>query len=163
MKGNLFIIPLTALLLCMAGCKSKEGAVTTAAFHTYETECLGKGTDGRQTLRVWASGSSRRDAVEQARKKAVSDVIFKGIQAGSGDCTAYPLLDSPTVRTQHQAYFDKFFSKGGDYRKFVTDPVGGNDATEKLQGDGTLTCGIVVIIDRSALRLKLETDGIIKK
>ena len=47
-------------------------------------ECMGVELDGSQTLRVWALGRNKVDALEQAKKNAVREVIFKGIRNGSG-------------------------------------------------------------------------------
>ena len=43
-----------------------------AQFEKFETECLGIEGDGSQTLRAWGTGRNRADAVEQAKKNAVT-------------------------------------------------------------------------------------------
>ena len=78
-KKSVLVIGISLILL--SGCASKK--ITTAAFHNYNTECMGKSMDGSQTLRVWASGRNRANAIEQAKKKAVYDVVFTGITSGS--------------------------------------------------------------------------------
>ena len=35
----------------------------------------------RRTLRAWGRGKNRTDAIEQAKKNAVRDVLFKGVAA----------------------------------------------------------------------------------
>ncbi len=152
---------ISALLL--GGCKSKETVTSTATYHSYETECLGKSMDGKQTLRVWASGRNKSDAVEQAEKRAVYDVVFTGISAGSGECNAYPVIDEPNARKKYEAYFDKFFADGGAYRKYVSTKGQPKIGTDKFQGKGNLMYGIVVTVNRSALRQRLELDNIIVK
>lgn len=163
MKKQLYLIAvITALIL--AGCKSKEAAtITTTAFHQYTTECLGKSMDGSQTLRVWASGRNRADAIEQAKKKAVYDMVFTGIQAGSGECNAYPIVDEANARKKYEDYFDLFFADGGAYSKYVSISNQKTSAMQRYQGDGTQTFGIVVTVNRSALRQRFVSDNIIVK
>lgn len=158
-KQLIFIAVMTLTLL--ASCKSKE--ITTAAFHDYTTECIGKSMDGTQTLKVWASGRNRADAIEQAKKKAVYDVVFAGIQAGGGECNAYPVIDEANARKKYEDYFDLFFADGGAYTQYVSMANQKTSAMQRHYGDGTQTFGIIVTVNRSALRQRFERDNIIVK
>lgn len=158
-KQLIFIAVMTLTLL--ASCKSKE--ITTAAFHDYTTECIGKSMDGTQTLRVWVSGRNRADAIEQAKKKAVYDVVFAGIQAGGGECNAYPVIDEANARKKYEDYFDLFFADGGAYTQYVSMASQKTSAMQRHYGDGTQTFGIIVTVNRSALRQRFERDNIIVK
>lgn len=159
MKKDLVFVSLIVLVL-FAGCKSKE---TTAAFHGYTTECLGIGMDGSQTLRVWASGRNKTDAIEQAKKKAVYDVVFSGIQAGNGGCNAYPVVDEANARKKYEEYFDLFFADNGAYTQYVSTSGQKKSAMQRFYGDGTQTLGLIVTVNRSALRQRFESDNIIVK
>lgn len=158
-KQLLYISVFVGMLLI--GCKSQK--VTTVAFHNYTTECLGKSMDGSQALRVWASGRNRANAIEQAKKKAVYDVVFTGIQAGSGECNAYPIVDEANARKKYEEYFDAFFADGGAYKKYVTSDNQKTSAMQRYYGDGTQTFSIIVSVNRSALRQRLISDNIIVK
>lgn len=150
-----------ALVVMLSACTSHH-TVTTVAFHNYATECLGKSMDGNQTLRVWAVGRNRTDAIEQAMKKAVYDVTFTGINAG-GECSAYPVVDEANARKKYEEYFDRFFADGGAYAKYVSIKDQKKSAMHKFQGDGNLMYGVIVVVNRSALRSRLVTDNIIVK
>ena len=158
-KQVLFIAAI--VLVVLSGCKSKE--VTTTAFHNYTTECLGKSMDGSQTLRVWASGRNRADAIEQAKKKAVYDLVFTGIQAGNGECNSYPIVDEANARKKYEDYFDTFFADGGAFLKYVSIANQKKSAMQRFLGDGTQTFGIIVTVNRSALRQRFVSDNIIVK
>ncbi len=160
MKKQLLFM-LAVALVVLTGCKSKE--VSTAAFQSYTTECLGKSMDGSQTLRVWASGRNRADAIEQAKKKAVYDIVFTGIQAGSGECNAYPIVDEANARKKYEDYFDLFFADGGAYKNYVSSTNQKKSAMQRHYGDGTQTFGIIVTVNRSALRQRFISDNIIVK
>ena len=147
------------VLMVLTGCKSKE--ITTTAFHNYSTECLGKSMDGNHTLRVWASGRNRADAIEQAKKKAVYDMVFTGIQSGSGECNAYPIVDEANARKKYEDYFDLFFADGGAYKNYVSSSNQKKSAIQRYYGDGTQTFGIIVTVNRSSLRQRFISDNII--
>lgn len=147
--------------MMLTACNSHH-AVTTA-FHSYTTECLGKSMDGTQTLRVWATGRNRADAIEQAQKKAVYDVTFTGINAGGGECNAYPVIDEANARKKYEDYFDRFFADGGAYSKYVSIENQKKSAMDRFRGDGNQMYGIIVVVNRSALRQRFINDNIIIK
>ena len=51
-------------------------AVQDVMAQSEQTECISVEQDGSQTLRVWGKGRNRVDAVEQAKKNAVYEVLF---------------------------------------------------------------------------------------
>lgn len=158
MKKYIFV--LTCLItVCLTGCKSR--VTSTVAYHNYTTECLGKSMDGTQTLRVWASGRNRTDAIEQAMKKAVYEVTFNGINAGGGECNAYPVVDEANARKKYEDYFDRFFANGGAYKQYVSIQNQKKSIMDKFRGDGTDLYGIIVVVDRPSLRQRYESDNII--
>lgn len=156
------VICASILVALLTACKSHYN-VTTTAFHSYTTECLGSGMDGTQTLRVWATGRNRRDAIEQAKKKAVYDVTFTGINAGGGECNAYPVVDEANARKKYEDYFDLFFADGGAYSQYVSSSDFNKSSMDKFKGDGMLMFGITVSVNRSALRQRFINDNIIVK
>lgn len=156
-----FLFAVAIMTIGLVGCKSKE--VTTVAFHSYTTECLGKNMDGSHTLRVWASGRNRADAIKQAQKKAVYDMVFTGISAGGSECNAYPIVDEANARKKYEKYFDIFFADGGDYSKYVSFANQKKSAIQRYYGDGTQTFGILVTVNRSGLSQRLVNDNIIVK
>ncbi len=157
---KLSVFALCISLIILSGCSSK---ITTAAFHNYNTECLGKSMDGTQTLRVWASGRNRTHAIEQAKKKAVYDVVFTGINAGSGECNAYPVIDEANARKKYEEYFDLFFTDGGAYSQYVSTENQKRSAIDQFKGDGTVMFGVIVTVNRSALYQRFVNDNIIVK
>jgi len=80
----------TVLLLMLTSISFSQKK--TAGYYNYKTECLGVELDGSQTLKAWGNGRNKADAVEQAKKNAVRDVIFKGIIEGKQDCNQKPLV-----------------------------------------------------------------------
>lgn len=104
------------LLLVLIGCSTKE----IASFHSFESECLGIELDGSETVRAWGKGKNRSDAIEQAKKNAVRDVLFKGIIAGSRECSIRPLLTEVNAQERYAHYFNAFFKDGGEYLNYIS-------------------------------------------
>lgn len=159
MKKEIILCLLAVMLIA---CNGKKAVTHTSSFYTPETECLGKSMDGTQTLRVWATGNDKKDAIKQAQKKAVYEVVFTGITAGVGDCNAYPVVDEANARQKYEDYFDGFFSDSGDYKKFVKIADDEKEAMSAYKSGGRENFGIIVSVDRAGLRKRLKNDGIIK-
>jgi len=132
------------------------------ALAQYETECLGVEGDGSQTLRAWGFGKNKKDALAQARKNAVYDVIFKGIRTGMAGCNTRPLVNEVNARERHEDYFDKFFVDGGEYMKYVSDADEKRSSKDKSKNKLGVRYGVTVRVLRSDLRAKLKADGLIQ-
>jgi len=145
------------LLIILVSCSPK---VIHSGYYSFETECLGVELDGSQTLKSWGRGKNRKDAVEQAKKNAVRDVIFNGIRKGSPDCNLKPLLTEANAHEKYEVYFNAFFADDGFYKNFVTNddraPVERHTAGEDI------VCGVTVRVLRSELKEQLKQDSILK-
>ena len=128
----------------------------------FETECLGVEGDGSQTLRAWGFGKNKHDALEQARKKAVSDVIFNGIKAGVAGCNTRPLITEINARERYEDYFDRFFADNGDYKKYVSDADEKRSSRDKSKSKLGVRYGVTVRVLRSELRVRLKADQLIQ-
>lgn len=111
------IVIAAMLVLLSAGIHAQVGNAARVGF---DTQCLGVEEDGTQTLRAWGFGKKKKDAVEQAMKNAVRDVLFKGIKEGMDGCNMRPMIAEVNARERHADYFNKFFADGGKYKRFVS-------------------------------------------
>ena len=138
-----------------------------AGSYTFESECMGVEMDGSQTLKAWGRGRNRIDAVEQSKKNAVRDVIFKGIRNGKSDCNQKPLLFEVNAIEKYEDYFNLFFTDKGAYKEFIS-PKDGNDwhiqvwKDRKQEGDQEMY-GTTVRVLRAQLKQKLISDNILKQ
>jgi hypothetical protein len=134
-------------------------------YNTYKTECLGVEGDGTQTLLTWGQGRNRFDAVEQAKKNAVRDVIFKGINYGKGACEVRPIVSEVNAEQKYEDYFVKFFADKGPYLSFVSmkDERIDDKITRDRQGASKdVTNSVVVMVNRYALKQRLTENNILK-
>ncbi len=157
---------LTAILLLItlsiSSCRTNTEIANEYAFTSFETECLGVELDGSQTLRAWGKGKNKADAIEQAKKNAVKDVIFKGITAGSGECNKRALILEVNAQEKYEYYFNIFFRDGGEYRNYVTSEDENRTSRIKAKNSTQENYGVVVRVKRSELRQRLIDDNIIK-
>lgn len=136
-----------------------------AGNYTYKTECLGVELDGSQTLKAWGNGRNRFDAIEQAKKNAVRDVLFLGISEGKSDCSNLPILLEVNINLNQEDYFNKFFIDGGEYKNYVSlkdERVGQKIKRDLKPARESVTQGVVLRVLRAKLKQKMIADGIIK-
>ncbi len=156
--NKLLIFAFAAILFASCGSTTKA-----TAYYTYNTQCLGTELDGSQTLLAWGEGRNRSDAIEQAKKNAVRDVIFKGIHAGKTECTQVPLVNTPNAQQRYEEYFNIFFADGGEYLKYVSmaDQKSGSKDKEAYQYGKKISVTVRVL--RFELKRRLQDDGILPR
>lgn len=147
----------------MWNCKPQK---RIAANYTFKTECLGVEGDGSQTVKSWGNGRNRADAIEQAYKTAVKDVLFTGISYGQSECNVKPVIFEVNAQERHEDYFNKFFADGGPYKEFVSEKDGSKYhievIKERKESGSQEKYGIVVRVLRAELIAKMKADGILK-
>ena len=137
-----------------------------AGNYAYKTECMGVELDGSQTLKAWGNGRNRSDAVDQAKKNAIRDVIFSGISEGKQECNVKPLIFEVNAQEKYEDYFNKFFADGGEFKNFISlrdERIFDKISRDKKKARESVTHGLIVRVLRTELKEKLIADGIIKK
>ncbi len=138
----------------------------TPGTFSHGTECVGVEGDGSQTVKAYGNGRHRWDALEQARKNAVRDVIFSGIRLGKPECEVKPLVNEVNAREKYEQYFNTFFTDGGPYQEYVS-TEDERHAQRVRRGktrsaDGAqVSHAFIVRILRNELKQRLVADGIL--
>lgn len=156
-------IALLALLLSASGLQAQK---KLAGNYGYKTECMGVEGDGSATVKAWGNGRNRSDAVEQAKKNAVRDVIFTGLLEGKQDCKQKPLIFEVNAEEKYEDYFNKFFADGGEFKNYISlrdERILDKLDRDRKRGRGSVTNGLILRVLRSELKAKLIADGIIKQ
>lgn len=143
--------------------------VLLAAFFTQEvvaqsleTECISVEQDGSQTLRVWGKGRNRSDALEQAKKDAVYQVLFQGVLKGNKGYNQRPIVTEVNARERYQDYFDIFFMDGGEYLKYVSMADRRLGTNKKVIVESQVWFCTTVRVLIPELKQRLKQDGILK-
>lgn len=135
----------------------------TVVAQSEKTECISVEQDGSQTLRVWGKGRNRIDAVEQAKKNAVYEVLFNGVQKGNTGYNVRPIITEVNARERYQEYFDIFFMDGGEYLKYISMADRRIGSTKKkVNGSSQVMYCVTVRVLIPELRQRLTQDGILK-
>jgi hypothetical protein len=125
---------------------------------------MGAELDGSQTLLASGKGRNRWDAVRQAEKNAVKDVLFYGICDGNG-CECRPVIGGVNDQLMRNSYFNNFFKDDGPFNDFVNhkdERLGKRIFRRIYRASSGVALNVIVRVDRVALTEKLKTDEIIK-
>lgn len=156
------IVVLAAIAMICSFCNPQKKITGN---YPKEPECMGVEMDGSQTLKTWGFGSSRTDAIEQAKKNAVRDVLFKGIRNGKNECDQRPLVAEVNAQEKYEDYFNNFFKDGGPYSKFVSmkdEPAIKIPAKYRNSATDGVEYGLIVRVLRADLKKQLLSDNILK-
>ena len=163
-KFQLKAIGIVLAVLSISACNPQK---RVAGYYNYETECLGVEMDGSQTVKGWGKGADKTDAVEQAKKNAVRDVLFKGVRNGKSECNQRPVVGAVNAQQNNEDYFNKFFADGGEYMNYVNykdQSTNQPTVSRNRKGAGEeVMYGIIIRVLRAELKNKMITDKIISE
>ena len=91
-------------------------------------------------------------------------MIFRGYEGNKkGLRPQKPLTNDPNLEQEKEVFFRDFFATGGKYLKFVSlTNDGAVAAGDRLKVGKEYKIGIVVSVQKDALRKDLESAGIIR-
>jgi hypothetical protein len=158
MKRNLLYISFAAALI-LASCAEQKQLNSS---YTYKTECLGVGFDGSQTVLAFSGLRNREDAIEEAKKVAVREVLFNGLREGKPDCDVKPILNEANAYANHQEYFNRFFNSAyKTFALYIEERVGQKAKKQQKLKEVPQSTGYVIKINRPQLKEKMIADGIL--
>ncbi|MCB0479922.1 MAG: hypothetical protein KDC83_00760 [Flavobacteriales bacterium] len=157
------MIAITCFTIDASAQKKKKADKAMHVFR-YEIECMGTGVQGTYLIKVWSYSKKATIAQEWSKKDAIHGVIFKGFAGANGCQSQKPLSRNPDLMQEQEAFFDEFFdTKTGGYRQFVNLTTDGVPSAGDVQKVGKeYKVGLVVSVNKDALRKYLEDKGIIK-
>lgn len=165
MKISLVLILLLSFSFNANAQRKKKIANKDTKAWRYDIECEGIAKQGSKLVKVWSYSKKPKFAIGQAMKNAVHGIVFKGYAGGGNGCTSFkPLVSKPGAENEHAAFFDTFFSDGGEFMKYVTAATDGNIAPgDRLKvSKREYKIGVVINVATDQLRKKLEAEGIIR-
>ena len=127
----------------------------TASYYGVETECLEDKLDGSFILQAWGKGSSKSEAIDQAKRNVLNDILFKGVNKG---CQLPPLIIEVNASKKYKSYVYSFFNS--DYKDFIS--IEKSPKSLKKTRKQT-SYGIKVRVKVEKMRQKLITDNILKQ
>lgn len=128
----------------------------------YEVVTLGVGTDGTKIFKIYVTEKNVKKAVALAKKAAVEVCIFRGLPS-AGTVSGTPALCSSSDEDRHAAFFEEFFTPGGQYLRYVNITSDGVIPDEdKIKVKGGYKVGLVVQVMYDNLRRDLQDAGIVR-
>ena len=158
MKRILFILS-ALLVVAAAGSCSKR----TTMSYDYAPKVMNMERDGSVTMRVWAEGRNRADAIEQAHKDALYEILFKGFNVqGQRPALTRALMLEANAEVKYRYFFNQFFADRGTYSRFVSreDTRGGTNVRERSRTQ--VRYEVTVRVLRSELEQYLIKEGILE-
>lgn len=139
------------------------GVRSTQAFYNYESRIISSELDGSYNIRAFGRGRNAVVAYDEARKQAVYDILFNGVQSSNSRISSLkPLMLEVNAKEKYEDYFNVFFADGGLYRKF-TNLHDTRIITENWHNDGLqVLVQVSITVDRKAIKQKLIDDNILK-
>ena len=157
MKLKKILLVMTMLLFGIQGLFAQSYGAQYTKMHVVNVEL-----DGSVTIQVSGQGRYQKDAMDQARKNAVYNVIFKGMKMeDQNSLIVRPLIYEVNAAEKYASFFNSFFADGGDYVNFVT--MSGTSTRTKNKKDNQVGWTTTVRVLRPQLETFLIERGIIKK
>lgn len=128
----------------------------------YEVITLGVGTDGTKIFKIYVTEKNVNRAIALAKKAAVEVCIFRGLPS-AGTVSGTPALCSSSDEDRHAAFFEEFFTPGGQYLRYVNITSDGFIPDEdKIKVKGGYKVGLTVQIMYDNLRKDLQNAGVVR-
>ncbi|TKC12827.1 hypothetical protein FA048_04210 [Pedobacter polaris] len=165
MKNNFLSLAVLATLLASTSCSTPKKVAGN--YYNHKTECLSVELDGTQIVNAWSNTAESITVIEQAKRNAINDVLFVGLLEGKNNCNVQPILAAANIKSNNEAYFNKFFAAGGPYINYVSvkdDKVEMAFWNEKDPEiiKKIINKGFILRLNRPALKEKMIADGILK-
>jgi hypothetical protein len=153
--------------LLFHGCRPTNKS--TSAFLPPTVDLIREEAGGDILIKVFASGATQAECIENAQYNAVREVVFRGIK-GARDQRALVLGANPEEK--YREYFSKFFAKDGPYKSYVflnnRGNIDKNDRFESASGRGRrnigskraerMSIGVEVTVKKEELKRELEKN-----
>lgn len=157
------LLTLTVLLLATQAifAQARRKADRETMEWRYDIECVGNGKEGTYAIKIWSYSKKANVAIEQAKKNAVHGILFKGYGGNDQGCVSQkPIATNPNIEQEKADFFAEFFEDGGKYMKYVSDAA--DAAPDRVKVGREYKVGIIVIVNKDALRKDMEQAGVIR-
>ena len=151
---------IAVIAMIFAGCGPKR----SQAYYDAPSQLLSANYDGSYVIRVQVRARNAAIAFTDGQRKAVQEVIFDGVKAGSnGISDLKPLCFDKNAREKYEDYWNAFFQDNGEWTNYAS-LKDKRTTTTRYQRDGRqMIETVTVTVMRAELKQKLQEDGIIPK
>ena len=155
-KYSLIIAVFAAIFFASCGQKRSQ------AYYENPSRVLSSNYDGSYVIRVQVRARNAAIAFTDGQRKAVEEVIFKGVVSGSnGISDLKPICFDVNAREKHEQYFRAFFMDEGPWTNYASLKDKRTGSTRYQRDGRQMVETVTVSVDRDGLRDRLIADGII--
>ena len=141
------------MLMAVSGAEAKDKKKSEA--FSYEIMGAGSGKEGTCLVKVYVYGNTSDASI---RKAAVHGVVFRGF-SGTSSGVSQPALAPISAEEMNSEFFNSFMDVNGECQNFASIVPGSYERIATAKGSKV---GAVVQVQRTALRHRLEMQGVIK-
>lgn len=157
---RLFLYVAVAMAVVMTSCNPQK--VTTTAFYEVRSEFMNMEGDGSVTVRAYGVGRYRGDALEQARKNAVRDIVLYGVDVPGNPHLSRPLITEANAEEKYANFLYMLLEDNGAYKYFVSREDRRRETNEKYWTGKQMKMSTTVRVLRPQLQQYLKENNIIK-
>lgn len=161
MRRISLLIAIVGAAILVTSCNAQKH--TTQAYYSHKCEYLNHELDGSITVRAYGQGRNRVDARVQARKNAVYQVIFEGVNVPNNPSLSRPLVYEKNAYEKYMHIFKYFFEDDGEYEYFIHKHDKRANTNEKSWGGVQMKVATTITIEREELKAFLIEQQIIKE
>lgn len=159
------ILILLLTVLAFTSCKSKLKPRELGNY-SYTTSAIDK-RENKILVTAWGKGNSEEEALIEAKRNAINDILYKGIQSGNPSIRLSPVFMNKDAITQNQEFNASFFSNNGAFLNYVDyydASISQSRSKKKRKADRVLNMAFdfQLLIDRDKLIIDLKNQGILK-
>lgn len=160
-QNRIAAILLAAALLLTASCGVTRNS--QGFYQPVKTQVIRADGDGTVTVRATGIGRNRYYAIDNARRNALKDCIFKGLDIQGDAYMSKPLVMAVNANEKYEDFFNAFFADGGDFEQFVSGRLNSDRklvSNRKQKNDIQAKVTITLRVQRAALKEYLKANGI---
>lgn len=160
MKTFKYLAMLAFAAVLLTGCRGQQSVSNSYSYMGFGTTLMNISPSGTITVQAWGTGPNKTVAIEEAKKNALNEVLFKGFPT-SNNYMADPLVYEVNARERYAEYFNRFFADGGEYAKFIKEASNTDNSRVEAKTNARDAYGVMLVVDRNALQRQLKQDGVI--
>lgn len=159
MKKSLYILVIGLIGLMLAGCGTRK----SQSYYDYSSKVIQAHADGTYAIEAWGRARNATMSYDVAKKQALQDIIFKGVQPASSNIQPLkPLVYDMNAREKYEDYWNAFFAEGGKWEQFCSMKDRRIMTSRYSRTDAQVLARVTVLINRDAVKKQLQADGIIE-
>jgi hypothetical protein len=158
---SVIVIMLVMILSCKSKLKPRE-----IGNYNYITTAVDM-RDNKYLVTAWGKGTSENEALEEAMRNAVKDILYKGLTQGNPNVRVMPVFLIHDAESKNADFNASFFKTDGDYLNYVVlynQPISQNRSKKTRKADKVLNIAFdfQLLVNREKLVSDLKNNGIIK-